>query len=290
MIRRADRIRARAPRDLVRRLVTPEGIPLRIELGSATNRALAFLIDFAIIAGILIALTIGLAFLSRGLGTQGMGALMILWLIGFFLLRNAWFILFEGGGRAATIGKRAMGLRVVARDGGQLTGAAITARNAMREIEIFLPLSFLGARAAENGADATLTLMTLVWSGIFLFFPLFNRDRLRVGDLVAGTWVVQTVKARLLPDLAMEMPRRSFSREALGLYGAFELQKLAEVLRGGDGDSITIVASTIRRKAGIPDDGDDAGFLADYYQALGAWLERDLLFGKRRADKTDTAA
>ena len=90
-----------------------------------------------------------------------------------------------------------VGLRVVARDGARLTGAAVIARNAMREIEVFLPLSFLGAQAAEGTADAFLTLFALLWSGIFLFFPLFNRDRLRVGDLVAGTWVVRSVSGTL---------------------------------------------------------------------------------------------
>src|SRR5918997_1446580 len=77
----------------------------------------------------------------------------------------------------------------------------VVARNAMREIEVFLPLSFLGARAAEGAADTFLTLFSLGWAAIFLFFPLFNRDRLRVGDLVAGTWVVQLAKAPLEFDL-----------------------------------------------------------------------------------------
>ena len=49
------------------------------------------------------------------------------------------------GGRGATPGKRMLGLRVVARDGARLTGGAVIARNAMREIEVFLPLSFFFA-------------------------------------------------------------------------------------------------------------------------------------------------
>ena len=50
--------------------------------------------------------------------------LLVLWLIGFFILRNGWFSLFEMGSRGATPGKRMLGLRVVARDGARLTGAA----------------------------------------------------------------------------------------------------------------------------------------------------------------------
>ncbi len=45
------------------------------------------------------------------------------------LLRTFWFIGFELGARAATPGKRLMGIRVVARDGGRLTADAVVARN-----------------------------------------------------------------------------------------------------------------------------------------------------------------
>jgi len=180
-----------------------------------------------------------------------------------------------------------MGLRVVARDGARLTGGAVIARNAMREIEIFLPLSFLGSQAAEGTADAFLTIFALCWSGIFLLFPLFNRDRLRVGDLIAGTWVVRTVSGTLGHDLVAgkESARRTFSDAALSLYGVYELQTLEDVLRGGRNDAIATVAWTIRNKAGIADDGDDFGFLSDYYAALCARLERGLMLGKRRENK-----
>src|SRR3954453_8457429 len=103
-------------------------------------------------------------------------------MLGFFLMRNGWWVLFELGGGAATPGKRMFGLRVAARNGGRITADAILARNAMREIEVFLPLTFLTMQG--RGVDAWIVLLGLVWSGIFALFPLFNRDRLRVGDLV----------------------------------------------------------------------------------------------------------
>jgi len=80
-------------------------------------------------------------------------------------------------------------------------------------------------------------------------------------------------------------PRRVFSDAALSLYGEYELQTLEEVLHSGKPDAIATVAATIRRKASLPDDGDDAGFLSDYYAALCVRLERGLLVGRRRADK-----
>lgn len=281
------RRRNRAPVSLVRQFVTPEGVDLRLELGSGGARASAFLLDWMIIVSVLIGATILLALLARS-GTRGGEVVQILWLVGLFVLRNGWFILFEMGGRGATPGKRLLGLRVVARDGARLTGGAVIARNALREIEVFLPLSFLAMQASQGAADGFLTLFALAWSGLFLLFPLFNRDRLRVGDLIAGTWVVNDVRGRLATDLTAveaERPRRTFSEAALDLYGIYELQTLEDVLRKGREDAVATVAAAIRTKAGIADDGDDRGFLSDYYAALCARLERGMMVGRRREDK-----
>lgn len=271
-------------RSLKRAFITPEGVDLQLELGSAGSRAGAFMIDLLLMNLILVAVTFAFIFMA----VPGTGQfLMILWLIGFFVLRNGWFSLFEMGSRGATPGKRLIGLRVVARDGARLTGAAVMARNAMREIEIFLPLSFLAQQTVEGTADTFLVLFALIWSGIFLFFPLFNRDRLRVGDLVAGTWVVRAGKAALSEDLVgtAYRARRTFPESALSLYGIYELQTLEEVLRNEQPDAIVTVARTIREKASLPDDGDDYGFLSDYYAALCARLEAGLLVGRRRESK-----
>jgi uncharacterized RDD family membrane protein YckC len=271
-----------------RRFVTPEGVDLQLELGAAGARAGAFMLDAAMMIAILILATIGLIMLAVAANGEWVG---ILWLLGFFVLRNGWFSLFEMGGRGATPGKRLLGLRVVARDGARLTGGAVIARNAMREIEVFLPLSFLFQQTAEGSADAFLAIFALVWSGIFLFFPLFNRDRLRIGDLVAGTWVVREVRSTLGADLGQgfERPRRTFSEAALDLYGVYELQTLEDVLRGGRPESIATVAQVIRDKAGIEEWGDEYEFLSDYYAALCARLERGLLVGRRRENKFDEA-
>jgi uncharacterized RDD family membrane protein YckC len=279
----ADRNRP-SGKSLRRSFITPEGVDLQLELGGAGARAAAFALDALVILVALIIVTIALGMLLSSGSTE---IVSILWLMGFFVLRNGWFTLFEMSGRGATPGKRLMGLRVVARDGARLTGGAVIARNAMREIEIFLPLSFLGYQTANGSADAFLVIFTLLWSGIFLFFPLFNRDRLRAGDMVAGTWVVQAITGTLSSDLVAvsERPRRVFGEAALGLYGVLELQTLEDVLRNGKHDAIATVAYTIRTKAGLDDDGDDYGFLSDYYAALCVRLERGLMLGKRRADK-----
>jgi uncharacterized RDD family membrane protein YckC len=270
-----------------RSFVTPEGVDLRIELSSAGARAGAFMLDLLMMMAVLVVGTIVIGITAVASRSVLLGGL---WLIGFFFLRNGWFTLFEMGGRGATPGKRIVGLRVVARDGSRLTGGAVIARNAMREIEFFLPVTFFFATIFESGTDKMISLVALLWSGIFLFFPLFNRDRLRVGDLLAGTWVVQGAKVKLGHDIVASLaqstqPRRIFSDHALSLYGEFELQTLEEVLRGGDSDALVTVAAAIRRKADLPDDHDDYGFLSDYYAALCARLERQMMVGLRRADK-----
>jgi len=285
----------RTPQDrsLRRQFVTPEGVDLRLDLAGAGERATAFLIDALIMLAILVALTISIALTIDSAGESSSSALAIIWLLGFFLLRNGWFVLFELSGRGATPGKRLLGLRVVARDGSRLTGGAVLVRNAMREVELFLPLSFLAIDASESRLDALIYILAFSWVALFLFFPLFNRDRLRVGDLLAGTWVVHAVRGALADDLVGIMTvrqRRTFPKAALELYGIYELQTLEDVLRKGSDEAVVTVAASIRTKAGLLDDGDDFGFLSDYYAALCARLERDAVLGRRRENKFAAAS
>lgn len=281
---------------LRRRLLTPEGLDLGVVLGDGSQRAAAFLIDGLVIFGLMIALTIFVIFgvfslLKLQRPTSAGDALGVIWLLGLFVLRNGYFIGFELRGRAATPGKRLIGLRVIARDGGRLTADAVIARNLMREIEFYLPLSFLAARAAAGTADGWINLLGFGWTGIFLFFPLFNRDRLRVGDLLAGTWVIRARREALASDLGSaeetERSGRRFSQEQLAVYGEYELQTLERVLRQGNPDALKAVAAAIARRIGRTDEiRDTRGFLTDFYAALRPQLEQRMLFGRRKADKT----
>lgn len=286
---------AERPSRRVRELATPEGAVLHLRIASAAPRAGAFTID----ATIMLATLIGLTFLSVWLLSNKAtdNAAQIIWLLGFFLLRNFYFTLFESGTRAATLGKRILKLRVVARDGGRLTGGAILARNLMREVEIFLPLLFLISAQFQGFSNRWLTLFGFGWTAIFMLMPLFNRDRLRAGDLLAGTWVVENERPKIAPDLLAEtsvgqLDRYAFTPDELEAYGQFEVQRLADVLHRDDGDTITTVAGVIRRKIGREDDrsnsGDDRAFLDAYYAAARLHLERRLLFGKRKRDKFDS--
>jgi uncharacterized RDD family membrane protein YckC len=282
----------RPPDDGWREFVTPEGVDLRLRIGSYSERCGAFILDGLIILGVLIGMTLLLAAVGWRTKIAFGGELVaVVWLLGAFLLRNFYFVGFEMRAGAATPGKRAMGLRVVARDGGRLTANAVFARNAMRELEVFLPASLLFASGL--GVDAGLVVLGAVWSGIFVLFPLFNRDRLRLGDLAAGTMVIKAPRRVLRPDLAQAGPTLigglAFTEAQLDAYGVKELHVLEGVLRKAERRTVAEVSTRIRGKIGwdAPLEVSDRAFLSAYYSGLRARLETRLLFGHRRADKFD---
>jgi uncharacterized RDD family membrane protein YckC len=271
----------------VRELVTPEGVDLRLVLAEASERAGAFLLDIVFIAGVLIVATIVILVAAVATKFNPGELLVALWLLVAFVLRNFYFMFFELSPRAATPGKRILGLRVAARNGQALSAEAIFARNAMRELEVFLPLSFLVASRSE--VDAWIDIAGVVWCGVFVFFPLFNRDRLRVGDLIGGTWVVRAPRRVLDVDLSGANRSQDivFTREQLDAYGIKELTVLEDVLRRQDLVTMGAVADRIKLKTGIRTSLSDRGFLFAYYRELRRHLEQRLLFGRRRRDKFD---
>ncbi len=286
---------------LTRAFVTPEGVDLRLQLADASQRAGAFLVDAAIMVAVLIVASIVIGLVGVGAlaaaGLKGAEVIAVLWLLGFFLLRNFYFVGFELSAAAATPGKRAMGIRVAARDGGRLRPGAIFARNAMRELEIFIPISMLFAPAGVEGGgvEGWMYLLGITWAGVFLLFPLFNKDRLRAGDLIGGTWVVRAPKRKLMRDMADEgaerLQRYAFTQEQIDAYGAKELHVLEDVLRERDRKTMRAVADRIAGKIGWTRlaEEDDYDFLSAYYAALRKRLEARLLMGVRRRDKHDTA-
>jgi uncharacterized RDD family membrane protein YckC len=275
-----------------RTLITPEGVDLSLSLADAWQRMAAFFFDLLAMGCALLILLLLCNIVAEWFGLTGREIALVVGLLGFFVLRSFYFVLLEMGPRAATFGKRVSGLRVVARSGERLTADRVIARNMMREVEFYLPLTFLSYNVASDGADAPTALIGLVWTGLFLLFPLFNRDRMRVGDLLAGTWVVRAPRRTLRGEVGGALwegvADHRFSEAQLDVYGVFELQTLERVLRDSQADAVANVAATIRRKIGYPDDGSpDYPFLSAYYNAARTRMERGLLFGKRRADKYD---
>jgi uncharacterized RDD family membrane protein YckC len=284
-------------------MITAEGIALPLTLASRGARAGALFLDLLFVAiaivvttTILVMIAGGTAAFASQVGPEGAGGralelLIVLWFAAMFLLRNAWFLYFELGPRGATPGKRIAGIRIAARpnasgSAGRLTAEMVLARNLLRDVELFLPLLFLGGDSTTVTAIATIFLIVL-----FVLFPFYNRDRLRAGDLIAGTWVVEAPKRKLQETMAQataqEGPAYSFGDEELTVYGEYELQTLERVLRERRPEAMEAVAEAICRKIGWipPAAGGEQAFLEAYYTQLRARLEAGMRFGRRKADK-----
>jgi len=276
-----------------REIVTPEGVPLSVELAEFSERAIALIVDLLICVGATIAIVLAFVYLAIH-GLSGVILVAVMNMVAFFL-RVLYFIHFELSGRGATPGKRVAGVRVIDRRGGPLTASAVIARNLTRELEIFLPIGLLFS--ASSGARGPWgSLLLLGWVICFLALMIFNRDRMRAGDLIAGTLVIAMPRQRLLGDLSETRARFAFADSQLSAYGKHELQILEDLLRRpGDAETRELlrdVCDRIVRKIGWTEPlapTDTALFLRDFYTAQRAFLEREQLFGRPRADKFDAA-
>jgi uncharacterized RDD family membrane protein YckC len=298
---------------LVREIITPEGIPLRFTLARAGDRAVAFLLDVVIQIGAIVLLSLGVS-VAAGERPSWLTAVMT---VVVFLLHHFYFAFFEVRWQGATPGKRKIGIRVIDARGGQLETSAVLARNLIRELEVWTPLRVLiVGEVLWPDAPGWAKLLAAVWVFVFLFMPLFNKDRLRVGDMIAGTRVVVQPKVVLVPDLAVQAadspviagpfgmarpagvpavvakpPAHVFSTEQLGIYGIYELQVLEGVLRNKTYDAqyldaLRTVSEKVRQKISYTERViDDERFLRDFYAAQRAHLEQKMLFGQRREDK-----
>lgn len=286
-----------------RSMITPEGIELPLALASRGGRAAALILDLILLTVVTVLTLLLLLFTAFGtIQTEGLdrmsGGVEFLFIIAsvfWFVAWNCYFMFFEMGPRGATPGKRMLGIRVAARDGGRLSAEAVVARNLLRDVELFIPLVLIMSAPSGDGGPAGWA--AGAWFLVFVLFPFFNKDRLRAGDLIAGTWVLDAPKMKLADTLstsgtgathtsAVTGTRYSFGEEELSVYGEHELQTLERVLREGREQAIDAVAETICNKIGWnPGSGDERAFLEAFYAQLRARLESDMRFGKRKADK-----
>lgn len=295
----------RSDRD--RLMVTPEGIALPVTIASRGSRAGALILDLIIIVVLIISTTIALAFIAGGTASllaeieessaigQAFEFILVVWIVIMFLFRNAYFLFFELGPRGATPGKRMTGIRIAARDGGRLRVDMVIARNLLRDIELFLPIVFL--LSASGGGDmGAAGFAATAWFLIFALFPFFNKDRLRAGDIIAGSWVLETPRRKL--EQVMSVAEASggvvkpvlatlrFDDTELAAYGEYELQTLERALRENRKEALVAVRDAICLKIGREAlDDDPRAFLEAYYTQLRALLESNMRMGQRKADK-----
>ena len=229
-------------------IVTPENIAFEYKVAGLWQRLPAFAIDYviriAIGVGVVIVLGCAGAFDITGLSQIAGGV--------FFLL--LWFVLewFYGGlletfWNGQTIGKRALGLRVVTTAGEPINGLQAVLRNILRFADAMPMVPFIAFATAFNWStmeppseeDPEFALVILVMSLcplptylVGLVVSALNDQRQRLGDVVCGTMVISEEQSwmqgvarlndRRIIELAMQLPRHmDVSRstaKALAMY------------------------------------------------------------------------
>lgn len=274
---------------------TPEGLDLHFQVASIAERFVAVSIDLMLVATVLgvVSFVLGMLF----------GASVPL--LSFFFIRHGYFLWFETRGSGRTFGKRRLHLRVIRADGGPLTMEIMLARNLTREVEFFLPLILLLAPdALFADHQGIVRLLASLWVLVPLSFPFFHPQRMRLGDLLAGTRVVVAPPVAMLSDLADHSVQKNqavaavraqfaFTTEQLEIYGEHELSVLEDLLRKsgtvGGRDAMRAATRSIGKRIGFVEMhatvGNEKQFLQAFYSAQRAHLEQRLLFGKRRFRK-----
>lgn len=151
-------------------VVTPENIPIRMELAGLGSRFGALMIDILIILSVVIPLLIAWAVVAAYAGEEsGLSSLIsAIFMIALFLVIFGHFIVFEMIWSGQTPGKRALGLRAIDDAGFPLTFFQAATRNLLRLAD-FLPVGYIaGAICAFN-----------------------HKEYKRLGDIVAGTVVIK---------------------------------------------------------------------------------------------------
>jgi uncharacterized RDD family membrane protein YckC len=276
--------------DLSIRISPPEGVPISFRIATGGQRFGAQLLDILITFGGMFLFF--LAMIWSGVFDGSLIATLFLLLV--FFLRVPYYIFSELVWNGRTIGKRIVKIRVVSADGGRLTPHQITARNLMKEVEVFMPATTILSATVESG---WVTIALLVWMLLVLLVPLFNKKRQRLGDMIAGTYVIEQPQSVLMPDLAANgTPQAAgfvFDTVHLEVYGRYELQVLEEILRQKPRTPEAIkrmedVSKTIQRKIGYAEkvaQRDSWNFLSDFYRQQRQYLESRQLFGDAREDK-----
>ncbi len=287
-----------AMRRMINDFIPPEAVPLHFEVGTLGSRFAAQIIDILITV-----LAVGALLLFLGLtDIVPSSAMVVLGSLLFFAIRVPYYTATELMWNGQTLGKRICRLRVISSDGTGLSAHSVVVRNLMKEVEVFAPGTYL---LVGRYLDIWTNLITLAWIAILIAVPLFNRRRQRLGDMIAGTYVIHQPEAILVPDLAAaSRPAATgekfvFLPHQLDHYGRYELQTLERVLhldRPGmtpeeyarHHQNLLAIAGNIRRKIQYEDpvpDGDAKAFLDAFYVAQRRYLEQRKLFGDAREDK-----
>jgi uncharacterized RDD family membrane protein YckC len=178
-----------APLDTDVAIETPEHIVFHYRLAGPARRAVAYLVDLVICYGILIivGLIIVLAFFgdttTDDFKPEGKAATGLLFVL-LFAAQWIWFVVWEAT-RGRSIGKKWLGMRVLAEDGRPIGWRAAALRNLLRAADV-LPTGYLVGLTAMS---------------------ISSRFQ-RLGDLVAGTIVIIPESARAASAIELSPPAK----------------------------------------------------------------------------------
>ena len=158
--------------------VTPEAVALDVDIAELGSRVGAFAIDLAVQTGIWIAVAIVIGF-SGSLGLMGSSFPGVAMLVSALVIFWGYYPLLEQLWDGRTLGKRALGLRVLRTDGQPRTLGGVLVREFLRPIDMLI---------------------------IGPVLIVTSRRHQRLGDMAGGTLVVREGRAATPSPVTLHYP------------------------------------------------------------------------------------
>jgi uncharacterized RDD family membrane protein YckC len=168
----------------VTEVVTGEAVVLDVPTAQFPSRMLALLIDMVLQLALLTVIEVAVALASRNASQAVQAGVLV---VGFVAIIVGYPTIFETLSRGKTLGKMALGLRVVSDDGS--------------------PIRF--RQALIRALTGVIEIWTIVFAPIGLITSMVSAKGKRLGDLFAGTYVIQERspnRPNLPPQLAVVPP------------------------------------------------------------------------------------
>jgi uncharacterized RDD family membrane protein YckC len=163
-------------------IVTPEAVVLEFDTAGVGSRTIAEILDLLVQLALLVALSLVLSLATTGGLELGQTLAVVLTLLMSFLVIVGYPVAMETMWNGRTLGKAAMGLRVVTQEGGPVRFRHAAIRGIFGLVEIWI---FIGSIAVVS--------------------MLVSPRNQRVGDLVAGTIVLRE-RSAAGPGVAVRFP------------------------------------------------------------------------------------